>query len=445
MGAPNSDRMGIVKALIETAPDGAVRQLNAALKGDSGSALAAVRAMVEGEVWDRRVRDAVFAPLLPLCAPRTDGFEQVVFPAAALPRLWRALKQTQARPVALAVANLSAHEAPDGAPPAYDQLCREAAAGIQRGDAAFAPVLQLLEDTRPGMALQFAGYLAILPLARRAAIRLPGWIRNMNGDNAAAVRLMFKDVVAIAEDATPILIEILLGQLNEPWMVLRIMAAVMHHAGDRYVSSSEMADFCERILANIDRQVNLVRVFDYDGGPDAAVKAGKAVQLAVVQIAEFSNALDLDKEGSWGQRISKQKGSIANLTEGYLKKCSKMVSDALPMQPVRVGGATVRQEPRLDGPPEPRLVHRAMASLTFFDRVRVSASQGGYGVVRGKVSEDVTHGLDSYLEEILAMIHGGEIENLDIARAYLEVLADFMGLVQGEKAAQIVRRRAAAA
>jgi hypothetical protein len=65
--------------------------------------------------------------------------------------------------------------------------------------------------------------------------------------------------------------------------------------------------------------------------------------------------------------------------------------------------------------------------------------------VRGKVSEDVTHGLDSYLEEILAMIHGGEIENLDIARAYLEVLADFMGLVQGEKAAQIVRRRAAAA
>jgi len=170
-----------------------------------------------------------------------------------------------------------------------------------------------------------------------------------------------------------------------------------------------------------------------------------ARQLAVTQIAEFQNALDLDKEGSWGQRVSKQKGAVASLTEGYLKKCSKMVSDALPMQPVRVGGSTVRQEPCLDGPPAPRAVHRAMASLTFFDRVRISASQGGYGTVRGKVCEDVTHGLDSYLEELLAMIHGGEIENLDIARAYLDVLADFMGLVQGEKSAQIVRRRAAAA
>jgi hypothetical protein len=437
--------MGIVKALIETAPDGAVRQLDAALQGDSGAALAAVRAMVEDEIRDRRVRDAVFAPLLPLCAPRADGFEQIVFPAAVLPRIWRALKQTQPKQIALAQANLSAHETPRGASPAYEQLCREAAAALQNGDPAFASVAQLLEETRPGLALQFADYLAITPLARRATAKLPAWIRNMNGDHTAAVRLMFKDVVAIADDATPNLIEILLGQLSEPWTVLRVMAAVMNHAGDRYVSSSEMAGFCERILANIDRQVNLVRLFDYDGGPDAAVKAATAVQLAVIQIAEFENALDLDKEGAWGQRISRQKGAVASLTEGYLKKCSKMVSDTLPMQPVRVGGSTVRSEPRLDSPPEPRAVHKAMASLTFFDRVRVSAAQGGYGTVRGKVCEDVTHGLDSYLEELLAMLHGGEIQNIDVARAYLEVLAGFMGLVQGEKAAQIVRRRAAAA
>jgi hypothetical protein len=444
MGAPSSERMGIVKALIETAPDGAVRQLDAALKSDSGGSLAAVRAMVEDEVRDRRVRDAVFAPLLPLFTSRTDGFEQVVFPAAVLPRVWRALKQTQPKLIALALANLGVPETSYNAFPAFEQLCSEAAAALHNGDPAFAPVTQLLEETRPGLALQFAGYLAITPLARRATAKLPAWIRNMNGDHTAAVRLIFKDAVAISDDATPNLIEILLGQLSEPWTVLRIMAAVMNHAGDRYVSSSEMAGFCERILANIDRQVNLVRQFDYDGGPDAAVKAAKAVQLAVIQIAEFENALDLDKEGAWGQRIGRQKGAVASLTEGYLKKCSKVVSDALPMQPVRVGGSTVRSEPRLDAPPEPRAVNRAMASLTFFDSVRVSAAQGGYGTVRGKVCEDITHGLDGYLEELLAMLHGGEIHNIDIAHAYLEVLAGFMGLVQGEKAAQIVRRRAAA-
>ena len=43
------------------------------------------------------------------------------------------------------------------------------------------------------------------------------------------------------------------------------------------------------------------------------------------------------------------------------------------------------------------------------------------------------------------MIHSGDVENRENARAFLETAADFIGLVQDEKSAQIVRRRAAAA
>ncbi len=43
------------------------------------------------------------------------------------------------------------------------------------------------------------------------------------------------------------------------------------------------------------------------------------------------------------------------------------------------------------------------------------------------------------------MIHTGDAGNLDHAQAFLEVAADFIGLVQDEKSAQIVRRRAMAA
>ena len=110
-----------------------------------------------------------------------------------------------------------------------------------------------------------------------------------------------------------------------------------------------------------------------------------------------------------------------------------------------LGGATLRSEPRLELAPDPRLVRRAMASLAFFDRCRATAAQGGYGTVRGKVCEEITHRLDSYLEDILAMMHSGEVDNPEYARAYLEVLAQFMGLALDEKSAQIVRRRAAAA
>ncbi len=86
-----------------------------------------------------------------------------------------------------------------------------------------------------------------------------------------------------------------------------------------------------------------------------------------------------------------------------------------------------------------------MAGLAFFDRTRVCASQGGYGVVRAKVCEEITHGLDSYLEDILDMLHSDEPPDLTVAHAYLEVVAEFMGLTQDQDAAKIVRRRAAAA
>ena len=102
-------------------------------------------------------------------------------------------------------------------------------------------------------------------------------------------------------------------------------------------------------------------------------------------------------------------------------------------------------EPRLEQAPDERLVRRAMASLSFFERCRATQSQGGFGTMRAKAGEEITHRLDSYIEDILAMIHGKELESLDHARAFIEVVAEMIALAQDDKSAQIVRRRAAAA
>jgi hypothetical protein len=122
-----------------------------------------------------------------------------------------------------------------------------------------------------------------------------------------------------------------------------------------------------------------------------------------------------------------------------------MVGDALPLRQVRAGGVNLRPEPALENPPDARLVRRAMASLAFFDRCRPAAAQGGFGAVRNRAEEELTHRLDSYIEDILAMAHSGELASRENARAYLEVAADMTALARDEKSAQIVRRRAAAA
>ena len=83
MSALSQDHAGIVKALIEAAPDSAIRSLEMALSGDvAGGSLAAVKSIVDTEVYDRAVRDTVFEPITPLFSPRSDSLEQLQFPAS---------------------------------------------------------------------------------------------------------------------------------------------------------------------------------------------------------------------------------------------------------------------------------------------------------------------------------------------------------------------------
>ena len=84
-----SDRkIEIVRHLVESAPDKIVGGLQNALAAASGdSVLAGVRRLVESEVADRRLRNAVLSPIAPLCAAgvaELDGEpESMVF---ALPK-----------------------------------------------------------------------------------------------------------------------------------------------------------------------------------------------------------------------------------------------------------------------------------------------------------------------------------------------------------------------
>lgn len=445
MAPPMNDRLGAVRVLLETAPDSAVRDLDNALRADTSTALAPVRAMVRAEMADRRTRDVALSPVVLLCTPRTDGFKQALFPAGVLSRLWRGLREMQPQAVAAIASNLAEMAEEEVYSPPCDDLCRAAAAAIRRGDGPMQPAVRYLEDFQPGAAQQFADYLELAPLARTAIRRLPLWLRNMTDQHAAAVRLLFKDADAIADDASPRLLEILLAQTPEPWLLLRIISAVTHRGGDRYLSSSELAEFCERVLADIERRVAQVRLLDLDGGREAGEAVAAALAVALAEILEFEESLDLSKEGPWGQRIGRMRVSLSNLTEGCLKRAPRVVGEALPLQPVRIGGLNVRTEPRLEPGPDERLVQRALASLAFFNRCRATAAQGGYGSIRARTADELVHRLDSYIEEILAMIHAGEVENLENARAFLNTAADMLALVRDEKSAQIVRRRAAAA
>ena len=434
----------LLDGLFRIAPDSTVARLEVALanEAEKGGPMADVHGLIAHEAAERRVRRAVFGPVSALCG--VGGSVGVRFPRRVIAQLWDALKTTQPDLVSAAEGAWSRGEDDQIAPAdIYNRLCAAAAEGLRNDSAAFAAARATLEQAGPGVAQDFNGFLALVPLGRQATTRLPDWVGRLNDEKAAAARLAYKDAVTLSEDAGPRLFDLLLANLPHPWMILRVMSAVMDRPKDSFVAASELARFGEFVLNDIDQRLAQFRKFEPEHGREAGIDASELLHVVAQEIAEFDTSIDLKKDGPWGQRVVKQRQAMAQLAETRFGQIEKAIDQALPLQMVRFGKG-LRGQPKLIADPDPHLVRRAEGPLGFFDHTRAYASQFGFGASRAKVAEMLSAKLDQYVEDLLELLRADEFTHMDRVRAYLEIAADFTGATVGEQAAQIVRRRAAA-
>jgi hypothetical protein len=439
----SDSKLEMVRALIGQAPDSAIRSLLLALSADQGhdGGLSRVHALIEAEASDRRARNMAFSPIAPLCV-EPGPFTGLCFPPRTLSLAWKALKQ-EAPDEVKAVKALAADWRSDSSPELFDLLCAHAAERVHLGGGAFGAVAEAADAGAGRQAL--AACLDIAPVTRRALDQMPEWLGRMTGEKAAKLRLAYRDAVAVADDAGPRFFEMLAAHLTEPWLILRVISGVMDRPSEAYVSGSELAGFSERVLADIDRRLVEVTAFKSTSGREAAQRVAAAVHLITIEIAEIEQSIHLTPEGTWGRRVAAQKHALATTIEGHLKATSEAINAALPVQTRRLGPRAAKGLPRLTTDPDPVLADKAATLLMFMNEVRVSAPDGGFASARAKAQEAVELRLDTYVEHLLEEIRAEDTDDHARARAYLELAAEFCGLIRDEKSAQIVRRRAAAA
>jgi hypothetical protein len=444
MGPISETKLELVKGLIEQAPDTAVRSLLLALSADGGhdGGLTRVQHMVEVEAADRRARNLVFAPIAPLCGARSV-FTGLRFPASTLGLLWKGLKAAAPEEVAAASAICADPRSDEDPSSLLDALCVRAATGLRGGEEEFAAAAAAADQGGGREVLATA--LGIASMVRRALYGLSGWLGRMTSEKAAKLRLMYRDVATIADDAGPLFFDMLGAHLAEPWMILHIISGVMDRPNEAYFSASELAIFGLHVLADIDEQLAEVTSFNGALGRKKAVAAAHAAHTATLEMSEVEQSLSLTHEGAWGKRLAQQKRDLAAAVESHLRSVDGSMGLALPLQTVRLGPRAARGVPRLTQDPDPGLVEKAASLLVFMHEARASAAAGGFAASWAKAHEALEIRLDSYVEDILEEIRSDHHEHRGRARAYLDVAAELCGLVRDEKAAQIVRRRAAAA
>ena len=444
MGVLPEQKLAVVRNLVEAAPDRVVGDLRAALAGAGGdSGLVDVRLLVETEARDRQLRNAVFLPIAPLCIG--DGrTERLTFPARALALVWKGLRDQATHEVARAAALYEEYQAEESSPEPFDVLARRAARGLREGNhPRFVAAAELADQARPEGARHFAECLEMTPKVRMAVGRLPDWIQRVTDEDAALARIAYKDAVGIAEDAGPRFFEMLAAHLRHPWMVLRLISAVMHKPPESYLAGSELAFFGERVLDAVDEELKVVDAFDAEGGVAAVKAAGAAIDAVTAQIAEIEGNVELSREGVWGGRVARQKKSLARVVEARLREADKAVRTALPTSQVRVGRVN-KDRPRLDHPPNAADVQKAKTLAAFAQEIRGAANYGGFAAARAKTIESLEEFLDTYVDEALDDLRLGDADDPEAARALIAAAADLVAIVRDRQAADLVRRRLSA-
>ncbi len=432
----------LLSGLFKAVPDAVVARLEIALanEAEKGGSMASVHGLIANEAADRRVRTAVFGPVSALCGAGVGAR----FPRRLIAQLWDALRITQLE-LAIAAEGAWSRGQDDQITPAdiYNRLCAHAREGLADQVPAFDAAHATLEQAGDGIAQDFNAFLDLIPLGRQAMTRLPDWIGRLNEEKSAAARIAYKDAVALSDDAGPRLFDMMLANLAQPWMILRVMSAVMDRPVDTFVAGSELARFGEFVLDDVDQRLEQFRKFDPDHGREAGIDASELLHVAAQEIAEFETSIELRKDGPWGRRVVKQRQALAEMAEQRYRQVDKALDQALPLQMVRFGKG-MRGQPKLVADPDHRLVRRAEGLLGFYDHTRAYASQFGFGASRAKLGEAMQSRLEHYVEDLLELLRADELSDMDRVRAYLAIAADFIGDASGEQAAQIVRRRAAA-
>jgi hypothetical protein len=431
------NKAAMLRALIEGLPSSALFRLEQMLSNQSAfdETLDAVWRMLDLEVRDRSVRDIVLAPVAGLL----DGPRRV-FPKALMAKLWRFLKSDHPAAVfeAEAMAKVWDPEALDVS--SFDRLCLLGAEGLK---ADWRP--EPLSSIDPSDATKLAGYLTLAPIIRRNMGALPEWVSRMGPEQKVAARLGYRDCALVSPDAGAHYFEILSSLLPEPDQVLRIISAVMDRPSERYLSDSELSGFGQRMLESIDRCLAEIKTYDCDGGIEAGRQAGRVVHRATQAIAELDSAVQLSKEGAWGQRLAQQKRSLAEMVEIHLKRIEKSVGKALPVHVIRYSARLSGKAPRVSDMPDPAELTRALSLLAFADEIRADAATGGFGATRARILDAVEKHTDPYVVDLLDLLRTGDAESSARIRNYIEAAAQILGLIHDEKAADLVRRRLAAA
>ena len=142
------------------------------------------------------------------------------------------------------------------------------------------------------------------------------------------LRSIYERVAETEPDSAAYLAVAAMNRLEHPWEALRLPLTISRQTQDTLISSTDMGLVGEILLGDMEAhavQINSVRQPVFDARELVGHVAGfAALSNGLVQEVEMR------RDGRWGQRLMKDRSSVAEVMEGFMKRAPKEILAALP-------------------------------------------------------------------------------------------------------------------
>ena len=272
--------------------------------------------------------------------------------------------------------------------------------------------------------------------------KLPRPAPTMNDDLVWALRGIYEGLVLSVPDAAPYVAVIAMGRLARPWEALKLPLQISRSSQDTLIANTDMGLAGELLLDDIASYADVIRAIrqPWFNGEEVLANVSRFAVLSSAVVKE----IEIRRDGRWGQRLMKDRATVAEAMKKIMEKSPDEILGVLPMQKSGTYGAGPRV-PDIARAPDSEKIERAMRYAKLLVGCLTFASAASFGAAQKDATEEVERELQVYGDEIVKEIRAADGEARARAEQYLSITADLYGIFFSDAEAELMKRRARAA
>jgi hypothetical protein len=313
------------------------------------------------------------------------------------------------------------------------ELAQAARSALER-ESGFAPTI------RGDVRAQLAAFSALLGGEREIRARLESWparVKHVVEEHIVAVRELHDALAATTPEVEPSLLILVMGRLERPWHVLRMLDRIARTNNDTLIEATEFVAVGEILIDRAEADARCFR--PARGEPIHADKVLAALERFAGVASGMTEEFQIRRNGRWGSRLYTLKTRAARDLEEMCKSAMDVVNAVTP----RVSHAGGKWSADVSRPIDESEIATAAQFARFLRGSKVLDHRAAFAGARTNAMSRIDARLTSQVEALLTLAHSGE--SRDEALAHLRALAAVVGEFEGREAGEIVLRRAAAA